>query len=62
MRDRKLSNVIFVLKRKIIQTVHEGKKAFKCDICDKDSTEVHEGQKAFKCDICTGNENFANGV
>ena len=42
MRDRKLSNVIFVLKRKIIQTVHEGKKDLKCGICDKSYTKVHE--------------------
>ena len=40
--------------------MQEGKKDFKCDICEKDFTEIHEGQKAFKCDVCTENENHSN--
>ena len=42
--------------------VHEGKKPFKCDICDYCSSRkshmnrhiesVHEGKKPFKCEIC----------
>ena len=42
--------------------VHEGKKQFKCDICDysfsckrdiiRHVASVHEGKKPFKCDIC----------
>ena len=45
-----------------IESVHEGRKAFKCDICDHSFTHkyklkghiesVHEGKKEFKCDIC----------
>ena len=47
---------------KHIGAIHEGNKAFKCDICDnsysqKGSMErhvasVHEGKKPFKCYIC----------
>ena len=47
---------------KHIATVHEGKKQFKCDICNanfgqkgdrnRHVTTVHEGKKPFKCDIC----------
>ena len=35
------------------QTVHEGQKAFKCDVCKKDFSQrcdlklIHEGRKAF---------------
>ena len=42
--------------------IHEGKKPFKCDICDYRCSRkgnmkthvalVHEGKKPFKCDIC----------
>ena len=45
-----------------VATVYEGKKQFKCDICDskfgvKGKLNVHvttvlEGKKQFKCDIC----------
>ena len=45
-----------------VGSVHEGKKPFKCEICDfrcslkgtmKSHVEsVHEGKKPFKCDIC----------
>ena len=45
-----------------VATVHEGKKTFKCDICNanfgqkstlnKHVATVHEGKKQFKCDIC----------
>ena len=47
---------------KHISAIHEGKKPFKCDICDYRSSQkgcmnthvasVHEGKKPFKCDIC----------
>ena len=47
---------------KHVESVHEGKKPFKCDICDYSSSQkghlkthvasVHEGQKTFKCHIC----------
>ena len=43
-------------------SVHEGKKQFKCDICDakyghnhhlnRHVATVHEGKKQFKCDVC----------
>ena len=45
-----------------VATVHEGKKPFKCDICNfscsqksnmkKHVAAVHEGNKPFKCAIC----------
>ena len=45
-----------------VASVHEGKKPFKCNICDYSSSlkhhmkkhvdSVHEGKKPFKCDIC----------
>ena len=49
-----------------VSTVHEVKKAFKCDVCNaefkskrgmKDHiiTSIHEGKKQFKCDICNFN-------
>ena len=51
-----------------IATIHEGKKPFKCAICDAGFTSkhgmkkhivaIHEGNKPFKCDIC--NAKFAS--
>ena len=48
--------------RKHIVSVHEGKKLFKCEICDYTCSQkkemkkhiglVHEGKKTFKCVIC----------
>ena len=45
-----------------IESVHEKKKPFKCDICDysfsqksdlkKHHESVHEGKRPFKCEIC----------
>jgi uncharacterized Zn-finger protein len=45
-----------------IMSVHEGKKQFKCEICNQGISSkkymktpiafVHEGKKPFKCDIC----------
>ena len=45
-----------------MQSVHEGKKPFKCDICDANFTQKpnlkqhiesdNEGKKPFKCDMC----------
>ena len=45
-----------------MESVHEKKKPYKCEICDANFTEkqgmvshtqsVHEGIKPFKCDIC----------
>ena len=51
--------------KKHAATVHEGKKAFKCDICKTDFTSkhdmkghiktFHEENKPFKCEICNAN-------
>ena len=53
--------------KKHIYKIHEeqGKKAFKCDICDqsfsqkgnltKHTASVHDSKKSFKCDICDHN-------
>ena len=49
-----------------VESVHEGKKPFKCDICDyrdalkrgqinRHVASVHEEKKPFKCDICDYN-------
>ena len=45
-----------------IESVHEGKKPYECDICGKVLDEeqnfkshiesVHEGKKSYECDIC----------
>ena len=45
-----------------VKSVHEGKKPFKCDICDYNFSQkgdmkrhvesVHERKNPFKCDIC----------
>ena len=47
---------------KHIESVHDGKKAFKCNICDASFSQkgnlnvhidsVHEEMKPFKCKIC----------
>jgi uncharacterized Zn-finger protein len=47
---------------KHVSTVHEGKKPFKCDICDYSFSEkgslnkhiksVHDGNNRYKCEIC----------
>ena len=57
MKERSHSNVTFVTT-----AVHEGRKLFKCDICNYSSSQkchinthvesVHEGKKPFKCDFC----------
>ena len=46
-----------------IDTAHEGKRPYKCDLCDsafntkdeleKHQTKVHEGKKPFQCSICS---------
>ena len=50
------------LKKHISEIHEEGKKPFKCDICDQSSSQkgnlskhtasVHDSNKSFKCDIC----------
>ena len=50
------------LKKHISEIHEEGKKPFKCDICDqsfsqkgnlsKHTASVHDSNKLFKCDIC----------
>ena len=52
----------FLKKNGDIQSVHEGKKPFKCNICDTGFSykghlnvhfeSVHNGKKPFKCNIC----------
>ena len=47
---------------KYTTSIHEGKKVFKCNMCDKNSiwkhamkqhmASVHEGKKPFKCEVC----------
>ena len=47
-----------------MQTVHQNRKEYKCEICEKVSNSnsnlknhikvVHEGRKDFKCDLCDG--------
>ena len=47
---------------KHVSTIHEKKKPFKCELCNKDFTQlahmkghvssVHEGKKPFECNIC----------
>ena len=42
-----------------IVSVHEGKKPFKCDMCDANLKQqghiasVHENKKPFRCEICS---------
>ena len=68
MRKRNYSNVKFVniaVKGNLkshVDSVHEGKKPFKCENCDyscaekgdlqKHITSVHEGKKPFNCESC----------
>ena len=69
MKQRRHIDVIYVAKAilirqiwKHIEAIHDGKKWFKCDICDYSSfykshirshaSLVHEGKKLFNCDIC----------
>ena len=50
------------LKKHIFKKHEEGKKPFKCDICDqsfsqkgnlsKHTASVHNSNNSFKCDIC----------
>ena len=50
------------MKEHISEIHEEGKKLFKCDICDqsfsqkgnlsKHTASVHDSNKSFKCDIC----------
>ena len=47
---------------KHFESIHEGKKPFRCEICDYSCSQegamhiyvasVHEGKKPFKCEIC----------
>ena len=70
MTERRLLNVWSVTTHVLESTslnqhagaVHEGKKPFKCEICDyscsiknylnEHAERVHEGKKSFKCQIC----------
>ena len=59
-----ICDATFALKQHLkghISTVHERKRVFKCNICDKSFTQncvrnhiamVHEKVKPFKCDVC----------
>ena len=48
-----------------LSTAHDGKKEFKCEMCDKvfsrknnikaHMESVHEGKKSFKCKVCDKN-------
>ena len=69
MKKKSHSNVTFVTTfsqnsnmKSHVASFHEGKKPFKCDICDHSFSQkrdlnthvasVHEEKKQFKCDIC----------
>ena len=68
MKNREITNAVFVTKlllyqpgtlKKHINSVHEGLKNHKCNLCDKAFSQpsdlkfhIHEGQKNHKCDLC----------
>jgi hypothetical protein len=61
MMARNLSNVTFVSGKlnHHVASGHEGRKPYKCHICNYSSSEkgemnnhVHERKEPFKCDIC----------
>jgi len=58
--EKSLCNKAYLAKH--IDTIHEGKKQFPCEICGKSFFlktqlaqhigEIHEGKKPYACDIC----------
>ena len=65
-RGEKKPNILFFFlkadMRRHVESVHEGKRPHKCNVCGKSFTEkkfmlkhidtVHEGNKPFKCESC----------
>ena len=55
-------HITTVVKEEKMVSVHEGKNAFKCEICEKIFSQkgnmnkhialIHEGKNAFKCEMC----------